>query len=156
MTTTLIVMEPGGAWPGHVGGTEDTVVVSYGHDALLKRTCQKLDALRQAGQQVRLAVLACNEAMDYEAVKRRSEVACELLAAVSETGFGRLILSSGDAAPMPLRRELLSLAGALSHKLRGTTATVSVRFGEGSNRALIAAAPSAFFRAARVRRSDHP
>jgi hypothetical protein len=141
MTVTLIVMEPGGAWPGHVGGSEDIVAVSYAKEALLERTRERLYALRRGGKEVRLAVLACNEASDGDAVMRRSEVAHELLAAVSATGFGRLILSSGDPAPMPLRRELLSLAGALSQRLRGTTTTVSVRFGKGLGRARLRESP---------------
>jgi hypothetical protein len=61
-------------------------------------------------------------------------MAHELVAAVAATGFGRLVLTAPDRISMRERCELLSLVGELSHKLRGSTATVSVRFGEASRR----------------------
>jgi hypothetical protein len=74
-------------------------------------------------------VLACNAAMDPVATQQRSEVANVLFAAVTSAGAGRLVLSTGDSISIPLRRELMSLVGALSQKIQGTTTTVSVRFG---------------------------
>jgi hypothetical protein len=129
MAITLIVMEPGSAWPGHVRDTEDVVALAHGGEGLLARVEQRLDSLRRGGQQVRVAVLACNGAMDSVATQQRSEVANELLGAVTSAGVGRLVLSTRDSVSMPLRRELLSLVGALSQKIQGTTTTVSVRFG---------------------------
>src|SRR5580700_9481361 len=120
---SLIVMEPGSAWPGHVGDSENVVAVGEHDEALLKRIRERLDSLRRRGEHVRVAVLACNEATDVTAVARRAELAHELLAAVAAVGFGRLVLSAAERASLDLRRELLSLAGALSYVGRGTAAT---------------------------------
>jgi hypothetical protein len=131
---TLIVMEPGSEWPGHVGDPENVVAVGGDEDGLLDRAKQRLDAIRRRGQRVRVAVLACRETLDATSVDRRSEVARELLAAVAEAGFGRLVMTTSKRATMRERCELLALAGDLSQRLRGSTATVSVRFGSDSLR----------------------
>ena len=131
---TLIVMEPGAEWPGHVGDSQDVVAVGEQGEALLERSRQKLEAMRQRRQSVRVAVLACNDAMDPDSVARRAELAFELLTAVAGAGFGRLVLTASGDVPMRQRRALLALAGALSQRIRGMTATVSVRFGESDRR----------------------
>jgi hypothetical protein len=127
---SLIVMESGSAWPGHVGDSENVVAVGEHEEGLLQRIQKLLDSLRRRGEQVRVAVLACNEATDLAAVAHRLELAHELLDAVTGTSFGRLVLSAAERASMQLRCELISLAGALSYSRRGTSATVSVRFNE--------------------------
>jgi hypothetical protein len=55
---------------------------------------------------------------------------------VTVAGFGKLVLTAPGRASMRQRCELLSLAGELSQRLRGATATVSLRFGEGGRREL--------------------
>jgi hypothetical protein len=130
---SLIVMEPGSAWPGHVGDSENVVTVSEHEDGMLQRIRQRIALLRRRGEHVRVAVLACNEATDVASVARRTAVAHELLSAVAAVGFGRLVLTAAERASMQLRCELLSLAGTLSHTRRGgTAATVSVRFSEAT------------------------
>ena len=130
---SLIVMEPGSAWPGHVGDSENLVTVGEYEDGMLLRIRQRLALLRRRGEQVRFAVLACNEATDVASVARRTALAHELLSAVAAVGFGRLVLTAAERASMQLRCELLSLAGTLSHAGHGrTSATVSVRFGEAT------------------------
>src|SRR5580692_4481917 len=124
---SLIVMEPGSQWPGHVRDSENVVAASFEDEGLLHRTRRTLALLQQRGQHVRVAVLACNETIDAASVTRRTQLAHELLAAVTAAGVGRLVLSSVEQASMPLRRELLSLAGALSQTVLG--ACVRVRFG---------------------------
>jgi hypothetical protein len=131
---TLIVMEPGSEWPGHVGDSEDVVAVANDDDGLLERTRKKVASMRQQGEHVRVAVLACNQEADPSSVSRRAEVAHELLTSVTAAGFGRLVLTASDRVSMGQRCELLSLAGELSQSLRGATANVSVRFGEGASR----------------------
>jgi len=129
---TLIVMEPGSEWPGHIGGSDDLVVLGSQPDGLRQKTRERLELLRRRGAHLRVAVLACNEALDVTSVVRRSEVARELLSALPRDGFGRLLLTTADHAPAPLRCELLSLAGGLSHEVRSTTLTVSLRFGRAA------------------------
>jgi hypothetical protein len=129
---SLIVMEAGSDWPGHVRNSENIVTVGdHDGEGLLMRTRQRVTSLRQRGQTVRVAVLACNAATDIASVASRAALARELLEVVAAAHFGRLVLSVGDRAPMQLRCELLSLAGVLSHALRG--ASVWVRFLQETN-----------------------
>jgi hypothetical protein len=123
---SLIVMEPGSQWPGHVRDSENIVAASHLGEGLLQRTRRTLAGLLQRDQHVRVAVLACSEATDVASLACRAQLARELLDAVAATGFGRLVLCSADHASLSLRRELLSLAGALSQTVLGTT--VRVRF----------------------------
>jgi hypothetical protein len=125
---SLIVMEPGSRWPGKTGASEH-VVVAGDHPGLLHRAANRLVGIHQEGHRVRVAVLACNDATDPEAIERRAALAHQLLGAVACTRFGRLVLTSGDRVCSEVRRDLLSLAGVLSCKLEGTVATVSIRFG---------------------------
>lgn len=131
---SLIVVEQGSEWPGHLGDCENVMVVGSDKEGLLQRTRQGLDSLRRRGHYLRVAVLACNESTDLGSVAHRAEVARELLTAVSAAGFGRLLLSATDRASMQQRNELLSLAGALSQTLPGSSATVVVRFGGAGDR----------------------
>jgi hypothetical protein len=133
-TVSLIVMEQGSEWPGRVGDSENVVAVGHDGKGALQRTRWSVDSLRRHGHQVRVAVLACNEATDASSVACRAELAHELLAAVAAGGFGRLVLTATDHASMKLRGELLSLAGTLSDRLRGTSATISVKFGAPDER----------------------
>jgi len=73
---SLIVMEPGSAWPGHVGDSENVVAVGEREDGMSRRIRSILDALRRRGEEIRVAVLACNEATDVVS----PELAHELLA----------------------------------------------------------------------------
>ena len=130
---SMIVMEPGSAWPGHVGDSENVVTVTERDEGTLQRLRQRLSLLRRRGEQVRVAVLACNDATDAASVARRAALAHELFSAVAAVGFGRLVLTTAERASMQLRCELLSLAGTLSYTRPGrTAATVSVRFNEAS------------------------
>ncbi len=125
---SLVVMEPGSEWPGHIGQQSNLVAFSQTGEKLLRRTREELDALRRDQQSIRVAVLACNGEPDGEADGYRAQVARALLGAVMGTTFGRLVLSASGGASPRVRRELLALTGALSEELRGSAATVSLRF----------------------------
>jgi|SRR5580658_5167379 hypothetical protein len=129
---SLVVMEPGSAWPGHVGDHSNLVAFSQKGEKLLQRTQEKLDTLRRGQQNVRVAVLACNEETEGAVDGYRAKIARTLLAAVKDATFGRLVLSASGGASLRLRQELFALAGTLSEQLRGTSATVSLRFPEAS------------------------
>jgi hypothetical protein len=129
---SLIVMEPGSAWPGHVGDSENVVTVIEREEGLLQRIRERLDSLRRRGEHVRIAVLACSGATDVASVARRAELAHELLLAVAVAGFGRLVLIAAERASMQLRRNLLSLADSLTHAHGGTAVNVSVRLPEAT------------------------
>jgi hypothetical protein len=131
-TVSLVVMEPGSEWPRSVGHHSNLVAFSQKGERLLQRTQEELAALRRGQQNVRVAVLACNGETGGEAEGYRAQIAHTLLAAVTGTTFGRLVLTASGGASLRVRQELLALAGMLSEQLRGTTATVSVRFTEAS------------------------
>jgi hypothetical protein len=128
---SLVVMESGSEWPGHVGNFENLVAVGVEQDQLLERTRARLGQLRREGHHVRVAVLACNAATDARSNDRRAKVASELLDAVATDAFGRIVLTCAETAPARLRQELFSLGGALID--RGTSALVSMRFPEASD-----------------------
>jgi hypothetical protein len=126
---SLIVMEPGSRWPGHVGDSENVVAAGCDAEGLLQRTRHMVEALRGRRTRVRVAVLACNDATDVGSSGRRAEIARELLNAVAPVTLGRLLLCASESASTHLRLELMSLADRLGQSLQGTTATVSLRFG---------------------------
>jgi hypothetical protein len=129
-SVSLIVMEHGAAWPGRVGQNESLVAVYDEREVLLPRTLQKLESLRRKRQHLRVAVLACNAETESASVARRAAVAHLLLGAVAGGGFGRLLLSTGNGASLPLRRELVNLANGLRQALPGPAVGVNVRFGD--------------------------
>jgi hypothetical protein len=125
---SLVVMEKGSDWPGHIAAIEDVVAFSHDDLGLLSRTKEKLAALRSTHRSVRLAVLACNDDSGGATRDRRANVARELLRAVSETGFGRLVLTASALASSSLRGELMSLAGELTHGMSQTSPVISLQF----------------------------
>ncbi|MGO8994077.1 MAG: hypothetical protein ACLQVI_12175 [Polyangiaceae bacterium] len=129
-TTAIIVMEPGGEWPGRIDNCTNVVALCECADDLLRRTREKLEVLHRARQALRVAVLVCNAAASGPDVGRRAQLAHILLGAVKSRPCGRLILCTSAEASRPLRRELLVLAAALTEELRETTATVSLWFSE--------------------------
>lgn len=127
--TALIVMETGSDWPGQVGDGANVVIPGNGED-LLRRTQQTLDALSRSKERVRIAVLACNEAVGGAAQFARAQLARVLLLTVSRALHGRLVLTARGGATHEVRQELLALAGALTEELPGGEVTISVRFAE--------------------------
>jgi hypothetical protein len=79
-TVSLVVMEPGSEWPGHVGDSANLVAFSHDGEKLLRRTQEKVDGLRRHKQDIRFAVLACNGKTDVDGNGYRSQVARTLLA----------------------------------------------------------------------------
>jgi hypothetical protein len=126
---SLIVMEPGSDWPGYIGDSENVVAARCYEEGLLERVRHMVDALRARGEDVRVAVLSCNDATDAASAGRRAEIARQLLSVVASVVSGRLVLYAAPHASRLLRHELLSLAGGLSQGLQGSTAAVSLRFG---------------------------
>ena len=98
---SLIVMEPGSAWPGHVGDVENVVAVGPATEGLLDRTRHVVDSVRGRHERVRVAVLACNDATDVATSGRRAEVAHELLSAVATAPRGHLVLPRSPVCPDP-------------------------------------------------------
>jgi hypothetical protein len=125
---SLIVMEPGSAWPGYVGDSENVVAIVDRQEGLLQRVQERIATLRRGGEQVRIAILACNESIDGPSALRRTELARELHTAVASVRFGRLVLSAAERASAPVRRELFLLASRLSQAGGGPAPIVSVKF----------------------------
>ena len=135
MVTAMVVMESGSDWPGHI--SDSTHVVAFGHGAedLLQRTQNKIHAIARREAGIRVAILACGAATSGTTLDHRAELARALLGAVRRTARGRLILCANSRASHELRQQLFTLAGSLRDELRGSTATVSLRFSEASRRA---------------------
>jgi hypothetical protein len=131
---SLVVMEPGSEWPRQVGNHPNLIAFTQKGEKLLQRTQEELETLRRGQQNVRVAVLACNGDADGGVDGYRAKIARSLLASVTSTTFGRLVLSAKGGASLRVRQELLALAGTLSEQLRGTTATLSLRFTAPSRR----------------------
>jgi hypothetical protein len=111
----------------------NVIALSPGRDDLLRRTGERLDALRRSKQCVRIAALACSASTNGSDTAVRARLARMLLGSVSSEGSGQLILcASGWARHDDLRQELLTLAGALTAELHGATTTVSLRFTDPS------------------------
>jgi hypothetical protein len=136
-TVSLVVMEAGSDWPGQIGDSTSLVAICQGDGDLFCIARARLGALATRRQNVRVAVLACNADSDGAVAERRGRLAHLMLGAVVATTCGRLVLSANRCASHDLRAELFSLAGALTEEIRGTTATVALRF-EGASHAMAA------------------
>jgi hypothetical protein len=128
----MVVMEPGSDWPGQIGDSTNLVAFSQEGEDLSRRTQEKIDALRRRRQGVRIAVLACSSATGGTSARQRAQLARVLLGAVKSTTCGRLTLTASGLASHQLRQELVALAGELTDELRGTTATISLRFADAA------------------------
>jgi len=133
-TNAIVVMEPGGDWPGQVGDLTSLVAFGPGGEELLRRAEEKVKALRRAKQEIRVAVIACNSATGGVVDIRRVELARLLLRAVKNATRGRLVLSASGRASRQFRQELFALAGELSEELGKSSTTITVRFIETSHR----------------------
>jgi len=102
-TTAIIVMEPGGEWPGRIDRCTNVVALCESTDDLLRRTREKLEVLHRARQALRVAVLVCNAAATGADVVRRAQLAHVLLGAAKSRPCGRLILSTTAGASRQLR-----------------------------------------------------
>jgi hypothetical protein len=131
----FVVMEPGSEWPGHVGMSETLVALKPGQDTV-RCTRERLASLHRQRAEVHVAVLACNDDTDAETADRRIALGRELLATIRRAWHGRLVLTaSAGRASLRLRQHLLSLVETLTDELRGTSATVTLRFTEHEPRA---------------------
>ena len=129
---TLVVVEDGSEVP--LGTSENVIFGHYGR-GLRRRTRRRVDAIQRRGDVVRIAELVCSETTEGSSVAHRAEVAHELLTIVASRPWGRLLLRASGTASAALRSGVFALAGVLSTRLPGTTATVSVRFGTPTGRA---------------------
>ena len=121
---SLVVMERGSDWPGHIGTTEELVAFAHDDAELLIRTQQRLGTFLSTGRSIRLAVLACNATCGQVVRERRAAVARALMSAVAPVRFGRLVLSASGSASRSLREELLSLVGELTTGATGAQVTI--------------------------------
>lgn len=129
----LVVMEHASAWPSHVaGGAGECVVLKQEvhEDAgqLLTRAYQRIRAIERVGGSIGLAVMCCGDQPSRTALEERVPLARALLATVQRTGPGRLELVARSNASERTRQSLLALAGTLTERLVGSSATVSARF----------------------------
>lgn len=127
----LVVLERGSNWPAHVHRSTAGCVAlvqeaNEAHRELLRRTCNRVQAIERTGQSVGLAVLSCNDDTTGGGLEERVPLAWALLRAVLPADKGRLLLLGPRTASATLRVALLGLAGTLTEALAGSSASVSV------------------------------
>ena len=127
-STSVVVMEKGSDWLGPTGHAANVVLFGDESAELLRRTREKLGALRRTNHRVDTAVLACNSSTSRRASEERTCLARTLLGAFTGAVPGRLVLSAGGGASSRLRRDLLALLGTLTEERIAPTVTVSLRF----------------------------
>jgi hypothetical protein len=129
----LVVMEPGSEWPERVGRYDADVVV-FGQakgetdDALLGRVRRRVELGRD---RLELAVLACNNDKNPEAMDRREIIAQALLDGVLRARRGHLVFSASAGASPGLQQQLLALTATVLEGMASSSACVSVRFESG-------------------------
>ncbi len=140
MPMTMVVMERGSEWPGHVGNPTHVVAFGRGQDDLCRRACDSLSVLQRNNTQVRVAVLACNDSTGHF---ERLALARALLSAVRLSSRGRLVLCATASATEAHLRDLFALADTLTLEARGSGATVSLRFNRATRSAMARASERA-------------
>jgi hypothetical protein len=134
----LVAVESGAALPLWIGHCQDKVsdvfvLVSNTDeppDALLRRVEQRLALLAGSEHRRGLVVLVTEPSCaSPEAEEARMQVANRLLGHLAQVGEGMLLLLTEESAPIESRVQLLSMAGTLAQKVRGTRLSISVRFG---------------------------
>jgi hypothetical protein len=128
-SVSLVVMERGSDWPALLESSWEVVAIPCDDDGVRLGTRHGLASVHSRGDHIETAFLACSTATDRASISRRKELGADLLSAVAGARLGRIVLHAGSDSSQGLQQELLSLAQVLSQALRGTSATVCVRFG---------------------------
>jgi len=134
----LVAVEKGASLPTWIGHCQDKVsdvfllvsTIEEPRDALVKRIEQRLALLTESEHQRGLVVLVADpNPASAESEEARMQVADRLLGYLAQLGEGLLLLLTEDSAPLESRVQLLSMAGTLAQRVRGTRLSISVRFG---------------------------
>jgi hypothetical protein len=137
----LVAVERGAALPVWVGRCQDRVsdvvlLISNSDEsaaAMTKRIEQRAHLLTGSDHQRGVAVLVVDiSQLTADATRARREIADCLLAYLTHVGEGVLLLLAEESATLESRSELLSMAGALAQKVRGTRISISLHFGKAS------------------------
>lgn len=132
---TLVVMEHGSEWPAHIKRTTERCLPLWqepneGHLDLLRRTYGRLQSIERNHGTLGVAVLSCRDDASRATLDVRIPLARALLAAVRGSGSGRLDVVARASAPARAKQSLLALAGVLAEALIGSSASLSIKFGD--------------------------
>ena len=122
-SVTLVVLEQGSEWPEFA---EHGSVLALVDDGEPQHLTHRIGAL-QRRQNVRVAVLACNETTGNDASSHRWLTARTLLETVAREGAGHLVVTAPTTSSAHFKQELLSIADSLRGVLAKTSASVSLR-----------------------------
>jgi len=128
--TALVVMERGSHWPARCHRGLELVAIQQDEDecedALLRRTCERIQGIEARGGTILRAVLSCNDDMVSRTLDGRILIARALFASVLRGKRGRLHLVAQKSAA--LRFAVLAIAETLAAEIVGTPARISARF----------------------------
>ncbi|MBK7584590.1 MAG: hypothetical protein IPI67_30935 [Myxococcales bacterium] len=133
--TTLVVIEFGASWPRWLepGKGGDLVVVAQHYEgeptSLVTQVANRIARVEATGWHVGTAVIVANERIDASAFASRSVLARGLLARLSKSGGGELVLTLSDAASGRACQNLLGLAAALDTDAGRVGVKVALRIG---------------------------
>jgi hypothetical protein len=134
----FVVLETGARWPkwaapGHAE-TLDRLVVAGGPGTapteLAQRALHHVTQAAISGRQLRRVVLVVGPRQDEEIIRARRLLARAMLTHMALNGHGQLVLAAPDPLDDRGQGELMTLLGALTHRLAGTGLTVSLRIGD--------------------------
>jgi hypothetical protein len=141
--SALVVLEPGGEWPSSVIRADvDVIAVVEPHSEEGSLTRAVQERVARLGRPVALAVLACNAEANDAATGRRVAITRALLKTVLDTERGHLVINAAGRSTSALRHQLIGLTETLSEGLRGSSSSVTLRFGGASPVRGLAAHPS--------------
>ena len=133
-------MESGAEWPAWFSGMdadalETRVLAQYDGeslDAFVERVARDLSELKDAGQNVGMAVMACSERADDAVDRSRRNMARAILTAMQTEPGGTLLFTESQRKSGGARQALSTLATDLEHEWEDTGVHVGVRFGQPS------------------------
>jgi hypothetical protein len=99
-------------------------------DALVERTVARLGELEEGGRGIGLALLACGQSTDDEAVLSRAKLADVILEHLPRERSAHLVLAARPCAGSKLRDELVSLADHAITTMGASGGNVSIWFGD--------------------------
>ena len=133
----LIVVELGAEWPAlaemrEPGGVRRVLAQDEGEtpSAFVARVAEGLDGLFARGVTLGTAVVACNERLDANAERARSELSRAVMGVMAKDQNGSLLLSASERSSGRLRHALSTLASELCAEWKRARVLAKVRLGD--------------------------
>lgn len=132
--SALTVLEHGSVWPASKSFSDEHVVLTQAPretaESLLRRIYDRMRVVERAGGTIDTAILSCNDELEGSVLENRLSLAKALLARARRAPEGRLVVVGHPASSVRGRTALYALAESLVESLPGSTASVSIAFGD--------------------------